>query len=745
MATLSQTSRGGSSSSSSNGRERGRITPQVCGTLAFRAGASTLAAIVVPTLASVTFGDAQFVGASDDAVQTEAVNRYAPYLSRVGVHMLGVGGSLWLLLFAVVLGLLLGLRVRMKRNQGTRTAWATSLGVSLLFAASFWGFVANLHPGLFLSTLSGGYRYVLWVEVSYILAPLMLVLGAMGIVASLWRGTWAHRGVIAALVVLSLGGWARGIAWAKAKPRTATGYDKGVPAVAATLQKDGAKSPPSILFLAVDSLRPDHIDAENTPNIKKLVDRAVYFPHTLVTVPRTGPSWSAQLTGLSPMSNGVETMFPTQAAGKLANVALPAELSSRGYRTGVYSEYAGEFFGRIDAGFQVQCVPRVELAEISGQTLLARAPLVLAQAGMWYTMGQQERALLGDPIASLIRGMPNFSHGKVLADDLIATLDEDQRAGAARPYFALMFYSQPHFPYTSSSPYYKKYRVSGSSSQIAFGRDATNETPLDSAEDKKQLDGLYRASLAESDEEIGRLLTRLEQRGKMEDTIVVLTADHGEGLYDCPTCVGHGDNLRGMFSLEVPLAIVLPKGRYPNAQPVVEQSYVSQLDVAPTLRALLGLPRIEIHEGLALIQPQGVLQKPPTRIFTAETGEWLWTTSAVPKDRLEYPPITGIAKLENNRIVIDTKYLPVIRAAKHRAALRPPWKLSYEPSKDGVGIHLYNEVEDPTELHDVKDAHPDITKELKDELFTSILAHPYMLRTGDYIVTRPAPPPEEEL
>ena len=121
--------------------------------------------------------------------------------------------------------------------------------------------------------------------------------------------------------------------------------------------------------------------AASTPNIKKLIDRSIYFKHTLVTVPRTGPSWSAELTGLSPLTNGVETMFPTRTGGDLSKTALPAELASRGYRTAVYSEYAGEFFGRIQAGFQVECVPRVELAEISGQTLLARAPLILAQAG----------------------------------------------------------------------------------------------------------------------------------------------------------------------------------------------------------------------------------------------------------------------------------------------------------------------------------------------------------------------------
>jgi arylsulfatase A-like enzyme len=723
----------------------GVITPRIASRLAFRAAVSTLASIVVPSLFSIVFSDAQFVGASDDAVQDVAVNRYGPYLSRVGAAMTGLAGSLWVICFGVVFGLLLLIHIRRKKDFAGKNGPLVSLGLALVFAAAFWGFVANLHPGLFLGTLSGGRSYVIWVQIAYILAPGMLAAAVVGLLASLWRGTWRWRFTLGAVLSLSGAGWAGGIYWAKKTPRTVTGYPKGIPKVATDLVKDAkGKPPPSILFIAVDSLRPDRIDEVNTPNIKKLVDQSLYFPHALVTVPRTGPSWAAELTSMSPITNGIETMFPTQAQGNLSKIALPAELSAKGYRTGVYSEYAGEFFGRIDAGFQVLAVPRVELAEITGQTLLARAPLILAQTGMWYTMGQQERFLLGSPLAPLIRGMPNFAWSKVLADDLVSTLDNDTILGEPRPYFALVFYSQPHFPYTSSSPYYKNYRKSGYSPQIAFGRDATNETPVATPEDKAQLDGLYRAALAESDHAIGELLERLRARKKLDDTIIVLTADHGEGLYECPTCVGHGDNLHSMVSLTIPLAFVLPKDRYPESKPHVDDRWVSQLDVTPTLRSLLGYQRIQAHEGIELMNAFGQENYIPERIFTAETGEWLWTTNAVPKDRLEYPPITGIAKLEHNRIVIDEKYMPVIRAAKHRAVIKYPFKLSYEPARDAVHFHLYKVDDDPWEEHDVSAQYPAVDAALRNELFTSILAHAQMLRTGDYLVTRPPAPIEEE-
>jgi hypothetical protein len=61
---------------------------------------------------------------------------------------------------------------------------------------------------------------------------------------------------------------------------------------------------------------------------------------------------------MAPLSNGIETMFPDARHSQVQNFSLPAHLSSLGYRTAVFSEYAGEFFSRANFGFQVTAVPR---------------------------------------------------------------------------------------------------------------------------------------------------------------------------------------------------------------------------------------------------------------------------------------------------------------------------------------------------------------------------------------------------
>jgi hypothetical protein len=497
------------------------------------------------------------------------------------------------------------------------------------------------------------------------------------------------------------------------------------------------KARPNILLIGVDSLRPDKIDDRTTPALARLCRESVYFPNALVTLPRTAPSWTALLTSLSPLASGVETMFPGPERSRLAEVAMPAHLGSLGYATSVSSEYAGEFFDRVSFGFERRSVPRVELEQILGQALLGREPSALAFAGQLYSGGSALRRVLPAPLPELLRGFASFSQPKILREDLFAAID------AERPWFGLLFYSQPHFPYTSSSPYYERYAVSGADPALRFGKDVTRGE-VRTAADRAQIDALYRGALAETDAAVADLLSRLESNGQLDDTIVVLTADHGEGLYECAGCVGHGDNLIGMMTLRVPLAFRLPPERFARASPATIETYVSQLDVYPTILSLLGVPRLPIEEGIALFEADGALAPlPPGRVFFAETGEWLWPTAAVPEDRIEYPPITSLAAVDGERIVIDERFLPAIRSAKHRAAIAPPWKLVYRPGRTSVGWSLYRIDDDPFDAQDLAETHSDELFELRGALVRSVLRHSHMMKVGDYFLTRPASPPEE--
>jgi hypothetical protein len=124
-----------------------------------------------------------------------------------------------------------------------------------------------------------------------------------------------------------------------------------------------------------------------------------------------------------------------------------------------------------------------------------------------------------------------------------------------------------------------------------------------------------------------------------------------------------------------------------------------------------------------------------------ETGEWLWTTAAVPKDRIDYPPVTTLARLEGDRISIDPKYEGVIRAAKHRAAIRAPY--TYEPARAGVRWRLFDFEAAPFETNDLAASRPEVLAELMGALRRSVVRHARVLPVGDWSLTRPPGVPED--
>lgn len=134
-----------------------------------------------------------------------------------------------------------------------------------------------------------------------------------------------------------------------------------------------------------------------------------------------------------------------------------------------------------------------------------------------------------------------------------------------RPFFAWVHLYDPHAPYAAPEPF---------ASRVADP---------------------YDAEVAFTDSLVGRLLEALEESGASDDTLVVVTADHGEGLDD------HDEPGHGLFvydtTLLVPLLIRLPDRR--QAGRVVDDQ-VRLLDVAPTLLALLGVEPHPSFEGLDL-------------------------------------------------------------------------------------------------------------------------------------------------
>jgi arylsulfatase len=168
--------------------------------------------------------------------------------------------------------------------------------------------------------------------------------------------------------------------------------------------------------------------------------------------------------------------------------------------------------------------------------------------------------------------------------------------------------------------------------------DTTHKRTVGTAEFDPQSDGpavraLYDGEVRVFDDLVGRWIQALEALRMLDDTLVVVVADHGEELLERGH-VGHSScNLRGTLydeSIRIPLIM-----RYPQRLPegTVVKRQVSQVDVMPTILDLLGIPRPEFVDGSSLLPLVEGTQMGPQREAYAETTPAGW--QALRDDRRE--------------------------------------------------------------------------------------------------------------
>jgi Tfp pilus assembly protein PilF len=168
-----------------------------------------------------------------------------------------------------------------------------------------------------------------------------------------------------------------------------------------------------------------------------------------------------------------------------------------------------------------------------------------------------------EPAPFMIRDRP----ASRTADRAVAWLEEWARAGRRRPFFLWVHFFDPHQPYEVPSL------------ELAV----LTPTPYD-------------AEIGRADRGVGRIIDWLRQHRMLDDTFVVLTADHGESLGE------HGEPTHGIFiydaTIRVPLIWRLPALLPAGA---TYDGPVRHIDIVPTILGVLGLPGGRATQGLDLL------------------------------------------------------------------------------------------------------------------------------------------------
>jgi hypothetical protein len=407
-------------------------------------------------------------------------------------------------------------------------------------------------------------------------------------------------------------------------------------------------APLNLLILASDSLRSDRIeDPEVMPKTAARIPEGSLYRYAVTSIARTYPSWVSMLTGTEPRANGVRHMFPTVAARRDVGATLFTRLRDQGYFTFAVSDFAGDIFPGFEGGFESLDTPHLNVDTLAQSTALT--------GHTWSLPFLRLR-----PIRSLFpywRNVPSLADPEWVAD---SALRQVRRSGS-RPFAGVVFFSTAHFPYVAPYPDYL--RGSGEyRGRYLYHVPPVQPDEAPTAEDVEQIRFRYDAALTSIDRAMEKIFRDLDERGLRGKTLVVVTGDHGEELYEEPGIAGHGDTIRHLRSQAVPVLLVGPG----IAGGVRSSAQVRHYDLAATVLSVLEPQRAgwEFGHGTSLLDAD------VARPICVETGIWFWPGRplGLAGKRLDYPGISELLELEpaTREMVLRDDMETLVESAKER-------------------------------------------------------------------------------
>ena len=316
-----------------------------------------------------------------------------------------------------------------------------------------------------------------------------------------------------------------------------------------------------VILITIDTLRWDALTIYNpasqlTPNLAALAQDSVVFDRAFAPSPWTLPSMASIMSGLSTLVHGVSKENPGFPHGA---PLLGDLLGDAGYVTGALG--GNTLLQRQRAlarGFQAFHFPRGAPAE------------TLAKAGLMAVVG---RATLS---------------GQQMTEWITRFAEDWTRANRDNDFLLWVHYLDPHSPYLPPEEFIPNRELApGLDMGYRWNfRAVRNGDVRMSLKRQAWVQELYRAEVRYVDDRIGRYLGTLKELGLYDDSLIIVTNDHGEEFWDHGS-VDHGHTLYNEM-IQAPLIIKLPSSTPPPARRQVD-NYVSTVSLLPTILELCGI------------------------------------------------------------------------------------------------------------------------------------------------------------
>lgn len=378
---------------------------------------------------------------------------------------------------------------------------------------------------------------------------------------------------------------------------------------------------PNVIFITIDSLRADHttcLDYDRTvdPRLAELCDRGASFQQAIANGPNTTASFPSILTGAHSLTYG-----PYGICGD-GSPFLSRTFKQAGYQTVGYhsNPHLGKEQG-YPTGFDLfndavegeESIANIKDSVdhlLSTDTILYR---LLRRAWHYFSTTTNSSA---------------YARADTISDNAIEWIN--QKRTSNDPFFMWLHYMDVHYPFNPPEAAMKELSFTPlSKRRIVNLNGKMQERPEElTEEDIEDLLKLYDAEIRYTDNQIGRVLDALEEEGILENTVVIITADHGEAFGEHDRFGHHPypyDEL-----IKVPLAIAGP-----GVESTTVEEQVSLLDIPPTVLDLAGVEAPDAMEGQSfapalsgerLDDRTAMTISDNGTVFGCRTSEWKYIT-----------------------------------------------------------------------------------------------------------------------
>lgn len=300
----------------------------------------------------------------------------------------------------------------------------------------------------------------------------------------------------------------------------------------------------NVLIITIDTLRSDHLSyndylKKTSPNIDAFALQAINFTNAFSVSSATWPSLTSMMTSVYPSQHGV--IFNGYKLIKNF-ISLPEILQKNNYQTAAI-------------------LGNMRRATHNGYDYIFKA-----------------------------------FNDEIVMQNTLRKLNHYKN----RKFFMWVHFLGPHAPYSAPENYYKKHNISSEDIKLGLIRKhyeifENNRKSIDK-EILQKIIKLYDIDIEYTDSLVGNILEKVKELKLTNNTIIIISADHGEELCQHHNYLYHSGSLYDS-SLKIPLLIYSPNIRGKKVSQVV-----SNIDIAPTILDLLNLPKPVSFEGESLLK-----------------------------------------------------------------------------------------------------------------------------------------------